>query len=66
MEQVIMIRNCGLDIEAAILEAMLKCQNWSTDFAFNEQERKKYTQQFIELKQLHAYCKHITKIINNI
>jgi hypothetical protein len=66
MEQVIMMRNYGLDIEAAILEAMLKCQNRATDFVFNEQEKKKYTQQLIELKQLHAYAKHITKLINNI
>jgi hypothetical protein len=66
MEQVIIMRNYGLDIQAAILEAISKCQARATDYCFNDQEKKKYKQQLIELKQLHAYAEHITNKIQNI
>jgi len=64
MEKVI-IKNYGLDIEAAIYEALMKCQNNATDFYSREPERTKYRMQLIVLKQLLATTKEFTETIKN-
>lgn len=64
MENVI-IKNYGLDIEAAINEALLKCQNNATDLYSTEHCKKKYRMQFVILKQLLATAKQFTETIKN-
>jgi len=64
MEKVIM-KNYGLYIEAAINEALFKCQNRSTDLYSTEPERTKYRMQLIVLKQLLATTKEFTETIKN-
>jgi len=64
MENVIM-KNYGLEIEAAINEALLKCQNNATDLYSTEHCKIKYRKQLIVLKQLLATTKEFTKTIGN-
>ena len=64
MEKVIM-KNYGLDVEASIYEAILKCQNRATDFHYKEVEKTKYRMQLIVLKQLLATTKEFTETIKN-
>jgi hypothetical protein len=64
MENVI-IKNYGLDIEAAILEALLKCHDNATDFYSTEHCKNKYKMQLIILKQLLATAKQFTETIKN-
>jgi hypothetical protein len=65
MEKVLM-KNYGLDIEAAINEALSKCQNRATDMYHTEQEKKKYKSQLIYLKALLGVTKTLTQQINDI
>ena len=65
MENVIM-KNYGLDIEAAINEALLKCQNNATDLYSTEHCKTKYKCQLNALKQLQSITKALTQQINEI
>jgi|688.fasta_scaffold459262_3 hypothetical protein len=66
MEQVIIMRNYGLDIQAAILEALLKCHNNATDLYSTEHCKTKYKCQLNALKQLQSITEAITQQINEI
>ena len=65
MENVI-IKNYGLDVEAAIMEALLKCQDKATDLYSTQYCKDKYKCQLNALKQLLSMTKHITQQINEI
>jgi hypothetical protein len=64
MDKIIM-RNYALDVEDAILGAILRCQNRATDFYRTEPEKIKYRMQLIVLKQLLATTKEFTETIKN-
>ncbi len=66
MEQVIIMRNYGLDIQAAILEAISKCCKRSDDEQYNVLEQIKYRKQSMVLMELLEITKHITQEISNI
>lgn len=65
MENVIM-KNYGLDVEAAINEALLKCQDNATDLYSTKHCKEKYKCQLNALKQLLSITKHITQQISEI
>lgn len=65
MENVI-LKNYGLDVEAAINEALLKCQNNATDLYSTEYCKKKYKSQLIYLKELLTITKTFTEKISEI
>lgn len=64
MDKIIM-KNYGLDVEAAIIEAIFNCQNKAVHIHHTEPEKIKYRMQLIVLKQLLATTKEFTETIKN-